>query len=103
MVFSQTGLEGGQDPLISHDEQAREHERQRGQPHETTPAAGDVIGGGVLDRGVGTLGGAATSIGEAMGLARIVVLLPGLGIDDAIGSAWSRDFDPPSSSQGEGS
>ena len=50
-------------------------------PHQAAPAAGDVVGGGVLDRGVGTLGCGSSAIREAMRFARVVVLLAGLGVD----------------------
>jgi hypothetical protein len=101
-LLSLASLEGLDDAHVAHDDGEGVHEGVLGSAEQSAPAPADPADGGIRQRGVGALRRRAPGIGVAMRRPGVVVLLTGLGVDDAIGSALSRDFDPPSSSQGEG-
>jgi hypothetical protein len=73
------GGPGGEDPLVADGEQAGEAEGERGQAREAGPAAGDVVGGGVLGGGEGPFGAGAPGVGAAVRGRGVVVFLRGLG------------------------
>jgi hypothetical protein len=89
---------GGQDALVADCQQAGDPQGERGQAHESAPAAGDAGGGAVFDGGVEAFGGGAPPVGPPPLWRGVVVLLPGFGRDlgrdgdGLLGAAGGRVF-----------
>ena len=81
VVFGLPGVPGVQDALVADCLQAGQPQGERGQARQAAPAAGDVAGSGVLDRGEGALGAGAAGVGAAVRRGWVVVFLAGLRRD----------------------
>src|ERR1019366_4176304 len=71
----------GGDARVAGDGQAGGEQQPGGQAHDPAPAAGDVVGGGVLEGGEDAFGAGAPVIGAAVRGGGVVVFLRGLGQD----------------------
>jgi hypothetical protein len=80
VVVGVASVVGVEDALVAHGEGAGEEQGDGGEAGESAPAACDVGGGGVFDRGEAAFGAGAAPVGVSPGGVGVGVFLGGLAL-----------------------